>query len=151
MLGDLAPRLRERRWFVQWYADAAQLPDVAAWHEGLGLTVVLDHLAGLHDGLSPDAPAWAALERLAAAGGWVKLSGWYRLRADAPWRGLHGHIERIATLFGERLLWGSDWPHTGRPDAQRPRYAALWQPVLDVLGAEQAQSILTRSPLLLAG
>lgn len=134
----LAPRLRARGWFVQWYVHADALPQLVAWQARTGLRFVLDHLAGLHAGLHPAlpaaAPAWQAAAALADAGSWVKLSGWYRLGAAAPYVELHDHLRRVAALFGPRLLWGSDWPHTSfSPDAL-PAYGSLTHPVRAALG-----------------
>jgi len=50
-------------------------------------------------------------------------------------------VQRMAALFGTRLVWGSDWPHTAfAPDAL-PAYASTWQPVPDALGHAAAQHL----------
>jgi predicted TIM-barrel fold metal-dependent hydrolase len=134
----LAPRLRARGWHVQWYAGPADLVQIARLHEGSGLTCVLDHLAGLHTGLAGDDPAWSALQTLSAQGAWVKLSGWYRLQAVAPWTPLDDSIRRVAAQFEGRMVWASDWPHTAFAPDQLPHYASLLQPVLRVLTPAQA-------------
>jgi predicted TIM-barrel fold metal-dependent hydrolase len=133
-LQALAPRLRARGWHVQWYAHAPQLATLAALQARSGLPFVLDHLAGLHAALDADDPAWQAAAALAAGGAWIKLSGWYRLRAETPYAALQPAIARAAALFGARTLWGSDWPHTSfAPDALPP-YDSLLAPVRRVLG-----------------
>jgi predicted TIM-barrel fold metal-dependent hydrolase len=125
----LAPRLRERGWHVQWYASAQALGQLAEWQARSGLCFVLDHLAGLHAGLAQDAPAWAAAQALAEGGAWIKLSGWYRLGAQAPYTALQANLARALNLFEARCVWGSDWPHTSfAPDAL-PAYAALLAPL----------------------
>ncbi|WP_019576019.1 amidohydrolase family protein [Curvibacter lanceolatus] len=148
-LSALAPRLAALGWHVQWYARASDLPAILAWHQRTGLPCVLDHLAGLHADLPGDDPAWQALDRLLALGAWVKLSGWYRLGAQAPYAALFTTIRRVAeraahhAAAGEapRLVWGSDWPHTSfAPDAL-PAYDSVWQPVLQALGPAVAQAV----------
>lgn len=137
----LAPLLVAQGWHLQWYTTAEQLPQVADLHAGPSSSTpvcVLDHLAGLHAGLSLQHPAWAALQRLADQGAWVKLSGWYRLQAQAPYTELLPVVQRVAALFGPRLVWGSDWPHTSFAADALPPYASTWQPVLAALGAERA-------------
>jgi predicted TIM-barrel fold metal-dependent hydrolase len=99
--------------------------------------------------VAADDAAWHALAALAAGGAWVKLSGWYRLRAQPPYDTLHRHIEGVARLFGDRLVWASDWPHTSFAAGLAPPYAAQWQPVVDVLGARQAAAIRDEAPLRL--
>lgn len=140
-LQALSPRLRALGWHVQWYAQAPALPAIAALQRETGLVFVLDHLAGLHAGVAADDAAWAALQALADAGAWVKLSGWYRLRAAAPYTVLDARIARVAALFGPRLVWGSDWPHTSFAPAQAPAYADTWAPVPRVLGPERAHAL----------
>lgn len=139
----LAPRLAERGWHLQWYAPAGELAAIAALHARRGGPVaVLDHLAGLRADLPADDPAWDALARLADGGAWVKLSGWYRLGADAPWDALHEAIRRVAARFGDRLVWGSDWPHTHYAPGTAPDYAATLAPVTAALGPEAARRIV---------
>ena len=134
----LAPRLRARGWHVQWYAGPGDLAQIARLHEAGGLVCVLDHLAGMHAALPATDPAWAVLQTLAAQGSWVKLSGWYRLQAVAPWTTLDDHIRRVAALFEGRMVWASDWPHTAYGPDQLPSYGSLLQPVLRALSSAQA-------------
>jgi len=144
----LAPRLRRLGWHLQWYASVAQLPAIAELHRRSELTCVLDHLAGFGPRVADDHPAWQAVEALAAQGAWLKLSGWYRLDAPEPYAVLVPQILRLAGLFGERMVWGSDWPHTMfAPDAL-PSYASTWQPVIDALGREAAEALRRRRPSL---
>lgn len=133
-LMSLAPRLRERGWHVQWYAEHAHLPRIAELQAQCGLAFVLDHLAGLRADAPASPASWRALQRLADAGAWVKLSGWYRLGATAPYLELVPTIQRVAAIFGERIVWGSDWPHTSLPATPQSRLPSLLAPVRDALG-----------------
>ncbi|MGR6806026.1 amidohydrolase family protein [Sphaerotilus natans] len=146
----LAPGLVRRGWHLQWYTPAAQLPLIAALHRDSGLTCVLDHLGGLGAHIADDHPAWSAVTALAEQGAWLKLSGWYRLEAPAPYHALVPRIRRLAALFGERMVWGSDWPHTGRTPEETPTYAEVWQPVVDALGETAAQALRQRRPSIYA-
>lgn len=137
----LAPRLRTLGWHVQWYARASELPRLAALQGATGLPFVLDHLAGLGPASAHNAQAWQALAQLAAGGAWVKLSGWYRLEAEPPYTALLPLVRRVATLFGDRLVWGSDWPHTSFAPDRLPPYDSLWQPVVQALGEAQATRV----------
>ena len=146
----LAGPLRELGWHVQWYARPGQLEQIAELHQRTGLPCVLDHLAGLHAQVPAADPAWGALQRLADAGAWVKLSGWYRLGDQAPYGRLIAHIQRVAALAPERLVWGSDWPHTAFDTAAIPAYRSVWTPVLEALGASHAQAVLRAAMRLYA-
>lgn len=152
-LQRLAPRLRDFGWHVQWYVQAGQLGEVAAFQQQHRLTCVLDHLAGLNPTVPGDAEAWDALRRIADGGGWIKLSGWYRLQAEAPYDSLDDTVRRVVALFGERCVWGSDWPHTMFLEPGQPRpapdYTDTWQPVPRALGSTVAQRVLDRHPLQL--
>ena len=141
-LRRLAPRLNERGWHVQWYVAADALAGLVPLQAETGLPFVLDHLAGLGADVPPDAPAWAAAAALAAGGAWIKLSGWYRLGARAPYAALGPAILRAADLFGAHVLWGSDWPHTSFAADQLPPYASTQTPVQQVLGAPRWQAVL---------
>jgi len=137
----LARRLHSRDWHVQWYAHPTHLADIACVHRQTGLVCVLDHLAGMHVALPDGDPAWGTLAELADLGAWVKLSGWYRLQAQAPYNTLAVHIQRVAALFGQRLVWGSDWPHTFFAQGHTPAYADTQAPVAHALGPEAASLI----------
>jgi len=151
VLRRLAPRLRERGWHVQWYVRRDCLPELLPLQREAGLVFVLDHLAGIEAGTAADDPAWRALAALAAGGAWVKLSGWYRLNADAPFDAMHGPMERVAALFGSAVVWGSDWPHTSLDPASDLPYAATWQPVRAVLPEALAEAVRLKHPLRLYG
>jgi predicted TIM-barrel fold metal-dependent hydrolase len=92
--------------------------------------------------------AWRSMTDLAQSGAWVKLSGWYRLGAQAPYASLLETMRRIVDLFGPRVVWGSDWPHTAFVAHDAPPYASTWQPVLEGLGAPAASSLRNRLPAI---
>lgn len=148
---QLAPALADRGWHLQWYARPEDLPAIADLHARPGApTAVLDHLAGMHAASLDDAPAWQALARLAAAGAWVKLSGWYRLGDNAPYPRLLPVVRRLAGLFPHHLVWGSDWPHTSFAPGAEPAYAQTWHPVAAALGEAEAADVLRAGARLYA-
>ncbi|HEY9067462.1 MAG TPA: amidohydrolase family protein [Burkholderiaceae bacterium] len=142
----LAPRLERLGWHLQWYAKAEQLPLIAELHRSSDVTCVLDHLAGLGARIADEHPAWHAAQQLAARGAWLKLSGWYRLDAPEPYTDLVPHIRRLAQMFGDRMVWGSDWPHTTFAPEAMPTYRATWEPVVAALGRPAAEALRSRRP-----
>lgn len=148
-LRRLAPALRDLNWHVQWYADAAALPYLADLQLAFGLRFVLDHLAGMHLQSAKNEEAWTALRVLASGDTWVKLSGWYRLGSSAPYEELDEVIDGVSSLFGNHLLWGSDWPHTSFDPNNMPGYESTWSPVLRVLGEEAFKMARRQAPELL--
>jgi predicted TIM-barrel fold metal-dependent hydrolase len=145
-LPRLATLLAERGWHVQWYARTEQIQHIADLQARTGLRFVLDHLGGLSAGEQQDASLWASLQGLAGAGAWMKLSGWYRLRSTHPYLDLVPIIQRAHALFGDRLVWGSDWPHTFFEAGDRPAYEALLHPVTVALGEANTRRILRTNP-----
>ena len=146
----LAPRLRALGWHLQWYTKPEHLPLVARLHRGSGVACVLDHLAGMGAQAAPDHPAWEALHALAAEQAWVKLSGWYRLGDAAPYRASIAPVRRLQALFGDRMVWGSDWPHTAFAPQATPSYASTWAPVEQALGDAAAAALRRRRPVIYA-
>jgi predicted TIM-barrel fold metal-dependent hydrolase len=138
----LAPRLRERGWHVQWYVHAHDLSRLVTWQTQSGLCFVLDHLAGLGADIPESHPAWDATLALANAGAWIKLSGWYRLSAAAPYAALEANIRRVAAQFGPRMVWGSDWPHTSFPAEHLPPYESTLLPIRSVFDESNVEAIL---------
>ena len=97
------------------HQEAHQLPAVMAPLLDAGLTVVVDHFG------RPDATLGVAdpgFRYLLAQGKtrrvWVKLSGAYRNGANGVGEATGRRaIPLLRDAFGlDRLVWGSDWPHT---------------------------------------
>lgn len=141
-LRRLSPRLRERGWHAQWYVHADTLPLLVSLQSATGVSFVLDHLAGLHAGLHAGHAAWGAAQALADAGAWIKLSGWYRLGATAPYATLQPNIQRAAAMFGPRMVWGSDWPHTSFPPDHLPTYESTLSPLRSALATARYHAVL---------
>lgn len=110
-LETLAPRLRALGWHVQFQVDAMAIATVAALAARYEIAAVIDHLAFMP--LDPPGEALEALLR-AMDGGRVhtKISAPYRLADSAHHDGYREVVGRLAASHPERLLWGSDWPHT---------------------------------------
>jgi predicted TIM-barrel fold metal-dependent hydrolase len=60
------------------------------------------------------------------------------------------HVARLSAHFGPRMVWGSDWPHTGLAADRLPAYAATWAPVVQALGLQSAEAIRNRESALYA-
>lgn len=142
----LAPRLQALGWHVQWYARPVDLPLISSLHLTTPVPAVLDHLAGTRADLAADHAAWQALEKLAGQGAWIKLSGWYRLQAAAPYKALDSNIAQVAKLFAGHLVWGSDWPHTSFAPEAMPAYASTLEPAVRVLTESQKVDALHLAP-----
>jgi predicted TIM-barrel fold metal-dependent hydrolase len=124
--------LKPLGWHLQVHANLATHAQLLNEFQNTEIPIVLDHYAG---GLTTEPSSEAQLERLLRAFEhmplWVKLSAPYRLAAHVGGTGDTGHAHRLATAFTQtapdRVLWGSDWPHTGG-SGQRGGGAASPQP-----------------------
>ena len=103
----------------------------------------------MHTGLPPDHAAWQALAQLARQSAWVKLSGWYRLRAASPYLDLDESIRKIVLLFKGHLVWGSDWPHTSFAPEAMPTYASTCEPLVRALSEAQKKQVWELGPATL--
>ena len=111
----LLAQVRERSWQIEVHQLARELRPVVDPLLGEGLNVVVDHFGRPDEKLGVEDPGFRYLLTLGPSRKvWVKLSGAYR---NGP--AGQGEATALAALpllrnsFGlDRLVWGSDWPHT---------------------------------------
>ncbi len=124
----LEPRLAERGLHLQLFTDSRLLPALAARIRRSRVPLVVDHmgrtparLGAAHEGLR------ALVELMRDGPVWVKLSGIANLSDSGPAyedaRPIH---EALVAAAPDRLVWGSDWPHT-KPAGERPGTSTLMQ------------------------
>ena len=162
----LLAHVRALGWHVEVHREARDLPPILDALLASRCNLVVDHFGRPDPKLGVDDPGFAALLRAADSGRvWVKLSAAYRsaqsLRlapADRSASGAEQDAEAaqaaasaLLGAFGpERLVWGSDWPHTQHEDSiDFARSRALldaWVP-----SDAQRQRILVDTPAVLFG
>lgn len=149
----LAPRLRERGWHLQVYADLQAEPALADELARLPLPVVLDHFGRVPASGGLASPgAQALLRLLAQEHGWVKLSAPYFVSTDFPaWADLAPLARAIVQAAPDRTLWGTDWPHASarrfmQADAELADALATWVP-----DDEARRRVLVDNPARLYG
>lgn len=111
----LLGELQKLDWLVEVQREARDLPSLVGPLLAAGLNVVVDHFGRPDPQLGVEDPgfkyllAQAPTRRL-----WVKLSGAYRNGPDGIGDAIaDAAAPQLLRAFGpERLLWGSDWPHT---------------------------------------
>lgn len=109
-------------WFVELHFEGAALPGLRDWLATIPATVVIDHIGRVDPALGVDQAPFRVLLELARQDNiWIKLSGADRLTrsTDGRYSDVAPLTHRLLEIAPERLVWGSDWPHTGVFDAKR--------------------------------
>ena len=142
-----APRLAELGWHLQVYAPFAITAACAPVISQLPVPVVLDHFAlwPHRTAHTHDTAAEQAITQLLADGHiYIKLSASYRLptyTSDA----LTALAHRLLETRSDRLLWGSDWPHTNRDPGVKPHQISRYRPIDPQLLRTECQAWLCSS------
>lgn len=128
----LAHRMADRGLHLQLFTDSRLLPDLASRLMRSPVPVVIDHMGRTPARFGADHEGMHTLARLMRDGPvWVKLSGVANVSASPPGyedaRPIH---QALLAAAPDRLVWGSDWPHT-RPTGPAPRTEALLQRFLE--------------------
>lgn len=142
-------------WFVELHFDGGALPGLKDWLASIPATVVIDHIGRIDPvpGIA-QAPFAVLLELAHQDNVWIKLSGVDRLTAlGAPYADVLPFAQQVVAVAPERVIWGSDWPHTGVFDAARmPDDGVLLDALFDFAPDEaDRRRILVDNPCRLLG
>jgi len=151
---DMAARVADLGWHVQFYPAGDDLPDFADALLALPNDIVLDHFAAVPAAGGIDQPAMRCLLRLLDTGRvWVKLSGPMRCAAgDLPYAAVTPLARALVAANPDRLLWGSDWPHVNMNGRAMPNDGDLFDLLADwVPDAALRERILVHNPRALYG
>ncbi len=111
-LERIAQRIQPLGWHVQLLVDGRDLPELAPRLRRLAVPFVVDHMGHMPASLGVQHPAFQALLQLARDGGWVKLSGAYRISGQPyPYADVTPIAQALVEAAPTRMVWGSDWPH----------------------------------------
>lgn len=129
LLTRVASRIRPLGWHVQIYTDLDVIVENATTLQGLGVDIVLDHMAKVDATQGAAHPKFPLLRRLMETGRfWVKLSGTYRVSPEFYGNAAVTALARaLIALNPERMIWGTDWPHL----ANHNRVASAEPPPID--------------------
>lgn len=125
----LLAQLRELDWHVEVHVEAERLAKVVPTLRAAGCQVVIDHFGRPDNALGINDPGFRWLLQAARDEGvWVKISAAYRNWPDPAGAQARDAVHLLLEHAGaERLLWGSDWPHTQHPDID---YETTWRAFL---------------------
>ncbi|MGQ7847380.1 amidohydrolase family protein [Granulosicoccus sp. 3-233] len=155
----------ELPWILQSFSRSEQLLELADCIAACKRPFVLDHFAGLKfDGDDIGRQVDGIVDLLNQPNVYLKLS--------APHRALNYggfdtrmplFVERCLSVAPDRIIWGSDWPHTGPSAARAGRTLEQVEPFMCIdehrellqlsswCGGELLQAVLVRTPERLFG
>jgi predicted TIM-barrel fold metal-dependent hydrolase len=125
-LDELAKRITHLGWHIQIYAALPVIAALADRIAALPVDVVVDHfgMAQARDGV--DQKGFAALRELVRSRkssvnkAFVKLSAPYRISQASGYADAAPIARALIAAGPDRMLWGSDWPHTDRLPGRGP-------------------------------
>jgi 2-pyrone-4,6-dicarboxylate lactonase len=121
----LAARLAPLGWHLQIHGDPSLLTELAEALKRSPVPVVIDHIGRIGAALGlAQRDFQALLALLRDERFWVKVSGIDRItRQGPPYDDALPFARTLVAEFGERVLWGNDWPHPNHagplPDEQQ--------------------------------
>ncbi|MGY0390686.1 amidohydrolase family protein [Nocardioides sp. WG-D5] len=131
LIRPLSERIAPLGWHVQIHMTADGIIENLPLLTDLPTELVIDHMGRIPGEAGPAHPAFGAIRNLIDAGRtWVKVSGVYLESSDGPPR--YADRSAIAKAFvraaPERMVWGTDWPHTtaSRGEVPMPNDADLF-------------------------
>jgi len=109
---NAAARLCEMHgWHVQMFISADAIEPLEPLLRSLPVDSVFDHFGLITPGTTNG--ALRALQRMLESGKtWVKISGAYRLSENPNDVRIDSLARALTKVNPERIVWGSDWPHT---------------------------------------
>lgn len=101
------------KWHIQMYTNLAMITALREVIPALPVPVVFDHFGSLKANQGLQQPGLPLLLELIKSGKvYVKLSAPYRLSELPGYTDVKPYVEAMVAANPERVLWGSDWPHT---------------------------------------
>ena len=112
---------------VEIYADMNFVTTHRSIIETSPVPIILDHYAGV-EVAKPGNGLAQLIDLLQQGQVWVKLSAPYRLPNRPSLADVEHLAHQLIAARGDRVLWASDWPHTGRLPAGTRRTATSIDP-----------------------
>jgi 2-pyrone-4,6-dicarboxylate lactonase len=142
-----AARVAELGWHLQIHYIGDLLGELAPALARSPVPVVIDHMGRIDASLGTEqAPFRDLLKFLQSKNNWVKVSGSERIsKQPAPWKDAWPFGRKLVAEFGDRVLWGTDWPH---PNLQEvPDDGALVDVLAEIAPTEaQRKALLADNP-----
>lgn len=110
---EVAARL-PKGWHVVIYFEADMLDEMRGFIDAIPVPVVIDHMGRPDVSQGPDGADMRAFRTLleSRADIWFKATCPDRLDASGdPWDAFAAAVGPLVEDYGDRVLWGTDWPH----------------------------------------
>lgn len=134
-IAALSARIADLGWMLQFQVRPEQLEEIGALLPAISCPVVLDHLGFIDLDAADASEQVGKIQRLLDTSDcYIKLSAPYRLTHTAAYVRFGDAARQLLASHPERLLWGSDWPHTELFD-QMPDDAELIELTHEWLGS----------------
>ena len=155
LMETFADRVRPLGWHLQLHLGGCDdLIPLAPRIERLKVPIVVDHMASVTADDGPDAAGFARLGALMRDFDhvWAKVAAFYRRsRLGPPYADMREMARVLARTRGERVIWGTNWPHPVG-NGVSPNDGDLLDLVADWFPEEQLQRhILVENPQQLFG
>ena len=109
-------------WHVQIYAALSVVAGLSDQVAASPVPVVFDHFGGAHAALGVEQAGFSELLKLVRNGkAYVKISGAYRASTQsADYPDVAPLAKALIAANPQRILWGTDWPHTNTIPGREP-------------------------------
>ena len=106
-------RLADVGWHLQIHMEGERIAELAPALKRSPVPVMIDHMGRIDASLGLEQPPFRALLALMQDKNiWIKVSGTDRAtRQGPPYADSVPFARKLAEEFGDRVVWGTDWPH----------------------------------------
>jgi len=143
----LAKTLANLGWHLQIHMESSLIGAMTPALERAPVPIVIDHMGRIDASKGLDQPDFAdLLSLLRNRNIWVKVSGCERAsRQSSPWQDAIPFARKLVAEFGDRTLWGSDWPHPNLKEI--PDDGVMVDNLAEIAPSEkQRQALLVDNP-----
>jgi 2-pyrone-4,6-dicarboxylate lactonase len=142
----LATKLAVLNWHLQLHLEGSMIPQMTSELKLSPVPIVIDHMGRIDASRGLDQPGFTHLLKLMEDKRfWVKVSGLERAsRQGPPYSDAVPFARKLVTEFGERVVWGTDWPHPNLE--QVPDDGMLVDLVGEFADEKQRQALLVDNP-----
>jgi 2-pyrone-4,6-dicarboxylate lactonase len=141
-------RLAPLGWHLQMHMEASLIAELAPALRRSPVPLVIDHMGRIDASLGVGQPAFHALLALLEDENlWVKVSGIDRVsRQGPPYADAVPFARKLVAEFGDRCVWGTDWPHPNH-QGPVPDDGALVDTLTEIASGDAArQALLVDNP-----